>query len=193
LPARYAIHKLIVAQRRKAGLEKIDKDLKQAEALIGALVVRRPHDLREAWREAMGRGPTWRKLITTGLGMIAPAVRDGALHALGATRSILPGQDLRFTDAPPHYDFSHDTVTFEADAGRERVLCQISREALDDHFGADGLTREGRLNVFRKHRRDIEEMARFVYLHRPVPADGAVLITTAEVAGLRARRKAGPT
>src|SRR5579883_1438259 len=56
-PARYAVHKLIVAQRRKEGVAKIDKDLKQAEALIDALAARRPHDLRVAWGEAIGRGP----------------------------------------------------------------------------------------------------------------------------------------
>lgn len=184
-PARYAVHKLIIAQRRKEGHAKIDKDLKQAEALINALVIRRPHDLRDAWREAGGRGPKWRELMTTGLGMIAAPVRDGALHAFGKPRSILPGHSLHFTDAPPHYNFSRETVIFEAQAGRERVLCQISREALEDHFGADGLGREGRLDVFRKYRREIEEMARFVYLHKPVPADGAVLITTAAVDELR--------
>ncbi|MGH7105560.1 MAG: GSU2403 family nucleotidyltransferase fold protein, partial [Acetobacteraceae bacterium] len=188
-PARYAVHKLIVAQRRKEGSAKVDKDLKQAEALIDALVVRRPHDLRDAWSEAAGRGPKWRELLTMGLSMIVPAVRDRALHALGATRSILPGHDLHFTDAPPHYNFSNETVMFEAQAARERVLCQISREGLEDHFGADGLTREGRLDVFRKYRREIEEMACEVYLHRPVPADRAVLITSAEVAQLRQRLK----
>ena len=78
---------------------------------------------------------------------------------------------------------------FGAHAGRERVLCQISREALEDHFGADALTTEGRLDVFRKHRREIEEMARVVYLHRPVPANHTVLITTAEVAELRQQLK----
>jgi hypothetical protein len=188
-PARYALHKLIVAQRRKEGAAKVEKDLKQAEALIDALVVRRPQDLRDAWSEAVGRGPKWRELVATGLSMIAPTARDGALHVIGATRSILPGHDLRFTDAPPHYNFSRETVMFEAQAGRERVLCQISREALEDHFGADGLTREGRLDIFRKHRREIEAMARVVYLDRPVPADRAVLITTAEVTGFRAQLK----
>jgi len=188
-PARYAVHKLIVAQRRKEGAAKIDKDLKQAEALINALAARRPHDLRDAWNEAVGRGPKWREMSTTGLSMIAPAVRDRALHVFGAVRSILPGHDLRFADAPPHYNFSHETVMFEAQAGRERVLCAISREALEDHFGADGLTKEGRLDVFRKHRKEIQEMARLVYLDRPVPADGAVLITTAEVARLREQLK----
>ena len=188
-PARYAVHKLIVAQRRKEGAAKIDKDLKQAEALIDALAIRRPHDLRDAWNEAVGRGSKWRELVTKGLSMIAPAARDQALHVFGATRSILPGHDLRFTDAPPHYNFSHGTVMFEAQAGRERVLCAISREALEDHFGADGLTKEGRLDVFRKHRREIQEMARLIYLDGPVPADGAVLITTAEVAALREQLK----
>jgi hypothetical protein len=101
----------------------------------------------------------------------------------------LSGHDLRFVDAPPHYNFSHDTVMFEAQARHERVACQISREALDDHFGGDGLTKEGRLDIFRKHRKEIEEMARIVYLHRPVPADRAVLITTADVAGLRQQLK----
>ena len=189
LPARYAVHKLIVAQRRKEGHAKIDKDLKQAEALINALVVRRPHDLRDAWKQAAGRGPKWRELITTGLSRITAAVRDRALHAFGETRNILPDHGLHFTDAPPQYNLSRATAMFEAQAGRERVLCQISREALDDHFGADGPGRERGLNAFRKNRREIEELARIVYLYKPVPADGAVLITTAVVAELRHRTR----
>lgn len=188
-PARYAVHKLIVAQRRHEGAAKVDKDLKQAEALIAALVSRRPYDLRDAWNEAQSRGPKWRGLMIEGLSMIAPAVRDGALYVFGTTRSILPGHTLRFVDAPPHYNFSHDTVTFEAQAGQERILCQISREALEDHFDGDGLIKEGRLDVFRKHRKEIEEMARIVYFHRPVPADRTVLITSADVAGLRQQLK----
>ncbi|HXY98557.1 MAG TPA: GSU2403 family nucleotidyltransferase fold protein [Stellaceae bacterium] len=188
-PARFAVHKLIVAQRRKEGAAKVDKDLKQAEALIDALVARRPHDLKDAWNEAAGRGAKWRELMTKGLSMIAPAVRDRALHVFGAARSILPGSDLRFTDAPPRYNLSDETVRFEAQAGRERILCAISREALGDHFGADDPTKEGRLDVFRKHRKEIQEMARLVYLDRPVPADGAVLITTSDVAGLREQLK----
>jgi len=78
---------------------------------------------------------------------------------------------------------------FEALAGHERVLCQISREALEDHFCAGGLTKDGRLDLFRKHRREIEGMARIVYLHRPVSADRAVIIRTADVAELRQQLK----
>ena len=69
LPARYAAHKLIVAQRLKEGHAKIDRNQKQAEALINALVVRRPHDLRDAWREAGDRGRKWWELTTTGIGL----------------------------------------------------------------------------------------------------------------------------
>ncbi|MGH6974151.1 MAG: GSU2403 family nucleotidyltransferase fold protein [Stellaceae bacterium] len=184
-PERYALHKLIVAQRRRAGAAKIDKDIKQAQALIDTLARRRPADLRDAWGEAAGRGPKWRNLLTTGLGMIASKARDQALFVFGASRNIVPGLDLHFADAAPRYDFSREAVTFEAKAGGERVLCAISREALEGHFGADNLTKDQRLDVFRRCRREIQEMARLTYLNRPVPADGAILITTADVPSLR--------
>jgi hypothetical protein len=184
-PARYALHKLIVAQRRRAGAAKIGKDLSQAEALIDALALRRPTDLRAAWSEGVGRGKKWQGLLTIGLGMIASTTRDRALHALGAARNILPDHDLRFADTPPRHDFDRDVVVFPGEAGRGRVLCAISREALEDHFGADGSTKEDRIDAFRRHRREIQEMARLIYLDRPVPADGAVLITSADVQPLR--------
>ncbi|MDE2007751.1 MAG: DUF1488 family protein, partial [Rhodospirillales bacterium] len=145
-PARYAVHKLILAQRRREGMAKSDKDLKQAEALIAALARRRPHDLRAAWREAWGRGRQWRRLVATGLGMIAPGARDRALHVLGAARDIVPGQELRFADAPARENVADRTVMFEGRNGPEGVLCRISREALEDHFGANGRTRTGRLD-----------------------------------------------
>jgi hypothetical protein len=180
-PSRYALHKIIIAQRRRAGSAKVNKDLHQAEALLDALVARRPSELHDAWREALARGPTWRRLLTTGLGMISAKIRDRALHVFGATRSILPNHDLQFFDAPPRYDFSRDVVLFDGEAGRERVICAISREALDDHFGADGLGKQQRLELFRHNRKDIQETARIIYLNKPVPADGSVLITTADM------------
>lgn len=183
-PARYAIHKLIVAQRRRTGAAKIDKDLMQAQSLIDALAERRPSELKETWREAV-RGPKWRALLTAGLAMLDPKTRDRAVHTFGNARNILPGLDLHFMDASPHYDFGREVVVFFADSGGHRVLCAISREALEDHFGADGMTKEQRVEVFRKNRRAIQQMARLIYLDRPVPADGGVLITTADVPVLR--------
>lgn len=60
-PEAYAIHKLIVANRR-TGPDKIKsrKDMAQAALLIEALAEDRPDELREAYADAMERGPQWR-------------------------------------------------------------------------------------------------------------------------------------
>jgi hypothetical protein len=44
-PERYALHKLIVSRRRREGAAKIDKDVAQAEILLGILAERRKADL----------------------------------------------------------------------------------------------------------------------------------------------------
>ncbi|MCK6452896.1 MAG: hypothetical protein L6R19_18920 [Alphaproteobacteria bacterium] len=75
-PQRYALHKLIVAQRRAvASTAKARKDLAQAEALIDVLARRRPHELRDAWDEARSRGRKWREHLAKGLDLIAPEAR----------------------------------------------------------------------------------------------------------------------
>lgn len=63
-PEAYAIHKLIVADRR-AGPDQIKsrKDRAQAALLIAALAEDRPDELREACADAMDRGPQWRAHI----------------------------------------------------------------------------------------------------------------------------------
>jgi len=64
-PERFAIHKLIVADRRKGGPDqaKSRKDRGQAAFLISVLAEDRPDDLREAYDNARGRGPRWRERI----------------------------------------------------------------------------------------------------------------------------------
>ena len=187
-PERYALHKLIIAQRRRANPAKIKKDVEQAEALLAALAAHKAISLREVWNEAFSRGPKWQRLLAVGLGMIATHVRDQVLHAVGAIRGIVPGSDIQFADARPRYDFDRDIVIFPAEDTRgERVLCAISREALDDHFGTDGQTNDQRVETFRHHRQEIERMAREVYLHSTVPSDGSVLVKTADVPDLLKR------
>ncbi|KGJ01543.1 nucleotidyltransferase family protein [Paracoccus sphaerophysae] len=68
-PERFAIHKLIVADRRREGPEraKARKDRGQAAFLIELLAADRPDDLAEAWRDALGRGPRWRQRIEASL------------------------------------------------------------------------------------------------------------------------------
>lgn len=64
-PERFAIHKLIVADRRQGGPDAIKsvKDRAQAAFLARVLAEDRPDDLREAYEDAMGRGPQWRERI----------------------------------------------------------------------------------------------------------------------------------
>lgn len=63
-PEAYAIHKLIVANRRKGPDQlKSRKDRAQAALLIEALAEDRPDELREAYLDARDRGPQWRSHI----------------------------------------------------------------------------------------------------------------------------------
>ena len=68
-PERYAIHKLIVADRRKAGPDQLKsrKDRAQAALLIRALAEDRPDELREAYSAALDSGPRWGAHIAASL------------------------------------------------------------------------------------------------------------------------------
>lgn len=60
-PERFAIHKLIVADRRRKGDDslKAEKDRLQASFLINVLAEDRPDELWEAYQEARDIGPKW--------------------------------------------------------------------------------------------------------------------------------------
>ena len=67
-PERYAIHKLIVAQRRaETARGKAVKDLAQAESLIEVLGEDRPGELSLAYEAALQKGPKWRNAIAASL------------------------------------------------------------------------------------------------------------------------------
>jgi hypothetical protein len=189
-PERYAVHKLIISLRRRPGVAKRDKDLRQAEALLDALIQRRPESVKVAWEEASERGPKWRKLLLEGASHLGARVRDLTLKSIGQPREILPGMDLTFDNPPARYDSSRDVVSFTGTALGEDVACVVSREALDDHFGADGLDKNGRLESFLKNRSAIERLVRTKYLSRPVEEPEAVLLKTADVEELSAGRQA---
>jgi hypothetical protein len=73
-PERYAVHKLIVSQRRRGSDNpKVRKDLLQAEALIRILTEDRPAELRMAWQTARDNGPAWRTALDAALA-IRPAI-----------------------------------------------------------------------------------------------------------------------
>lgn len=79
-PERYAVHKLIVASRRRAdggSAIKRDKDVMQAELLFEALLeTRRASDLALVYNEAWGRGEGWQEGIRTGAGMMTMRGKD---------------------------------------------------------------------------------------------------------------------
>jgi hypothetical protein len=65
--------------------------------------------------------------------------------------------------------------------GERRVRCEISREALDDHFGGDG---EDKLAVFKANRATIEQEASRKYLAGRTEPAGAIFIRTGDLAGV---------
>jgi hypothetical protein len=75
-PERFAIHKLILARRRKTQQAKSDKDVQQAATLLQILLRKRPEDLKLGWQEAHGRGPTWRELLRAGAAQLPSTVRE---------------------------------------------------------------------------------------------------------------------
>jgi hypothetical protein len=68
--------------------------------------------------------------------------------------------DLSFPAPDERYDLDRQAVVFWGRDVETRIRCQISREALDDHFGGDG---KDKLAVFRGNRAAIEEVARRQY------------------------------
>ena len=68
-PERFAIHKLIVADRRRGGPDALKsvKDRAQAAFLISVLAEDRPDDLAEAYEAAIGNGVKWRDRIAASL------------------------------------------------------------------------------------------------------------------------------
>jgi hypothetical protein len=79
-PARFALHKLVVAPRRPASFQtKAEKDVKQAALVLEVLVDQRPGDLRIAWDDLCGRGAVWQRAAARGLLLLKR--RDPSTHA----------------------------------------------------------------------------------------------------------------
>ncbi|MGA2792022.1 MAG: GSU2403 family nucleotidyltransferase fold protein [Roseiarcus sp.] len=180
-PQRYAVLNFIVSRRLDEGSAKRDKDLRQAEALLEALAQKRPHELKLAWQEAYARGPKWRQLLAEGISQIDARARDWVVKVVDGRRSMIPGLDLTFSNPPARYDPVRDIVTFTGDALGSPVVCAISREALEDHFAADGVGEKGRVESFLRNRSKIELMARTKYMSWPVDEPGALLVKTMDV------------
>lgn len=180
-PERYAVHKLIIAPRRPAGVSKRDKDIHQAQALITILLEKRPHELKDVWEEAYARGKRWRLFLLRGTALLEMGIRDPLLKLLGRTRNILPGMDLTFESPAPRYDSRRDVVVSVGKSLGEPVECAVSRETLEDYFETNELSNAGRVASFMRNRSKIEGLLRTKYLSSPVEEPGAVLLKTLDV------------
>ena len=108
------------------------------------------------------------------------AEKDLQFSSVLAILDVLGMTDRRtlvFTESESRVD--SDGVVFWGRDGKARVRCRISRAALDDHFSdGDRLRPEA---AFKKHRSEIEALARRKYLLGHREPDGSVLIRTEDV------------
>jgi hypothetical protein len=77
IPARYAVHKLIVqGEREKSFRTKSSKDLRQAAALISYFAGHQPEELVQAWLDMVARGKGWENRARSGLQALVRAYPD---------------------------------------------------------------------------------------------------------------------
>lgn len=97
-PARFAVHKLIVASRRSThddGVAKSRKDLAQARKLIAVMFAQGGRaDLADAYMEAWDRGPHWRDALRTGIDLLE--VADDVRAALGLGVKKIGGDPAKY-------------------------------------------------------------------------------------------------
>jgi hypothetical protein len=86
-PARYALHKLVTAERRVAAFHsKTRKDLYQAEQLLTVLLQDRPGDVRAAWRAATEQPRKFLDQLRAGLARLPDALRRALEAAVSSRR-----------------------------------------------------------------------------------------------------------
>lgn len=81
-PARYALHKMLIAGERPASrIAKSNKDIRQAAALLSWLKENAEAQVQEAWNDMRSRGPGWVARLKQGhaaLVKVAPELEVGA-------------------------------------------------------------------------------------------------------------------
>lgn len=99
---------------------------------------------------------------------------SSALSILGVL-GLLDTRALNFPDPEPRYDSINEAVRFWGHDGTRRILCAITRDALDDHYKPE---RKDKLKTFEANRAAIEQEARRKFLAGAVESDSSVMIRT---------------
>ncbi len=89
---------------------------------------------------------------------------------------------LTFKESDFRWDFDRFAMVLHAYDGERRVICMISGEALEEHFGGK-LPREGMEAAFVINRAEIEEKARELYEAGAISKEGRVLLRSANFQG----------
>lgn len=105
---------------------------------------------------------------------------DIQLSTVRKILSVLGMTDPRvliFPEPTEYYDPNRLAVVFTGRDRDQRIVCAVSREALEDHFNAD---RKNLLKVFAVNRQQLEQKIRQKYLAGKVEADGSILLTSGD-------------
>ncbi len=104
-PERFAIHKLIVATRRRDdndGTAKSRKDRLQAVTLLDTMIGLRQHEtVADAYMEAWDRGPAWRNAMEESLRALDPDMADRLRQRLSDGVKALDGDPATYGLGPP--------------------------------------------------------------------------------------------
>src|SRR5215469_3433057 len=106
-------------------------------------------------------------------------IKPFALFIAERVQWSLEKHNLTFPKIDAKYIFDRMVVAFWGLDRKKRVLCAISRQALDDHFKGDAV--KDKLEVFKAHHETIEREARQKYLAGDTENDGSVLIRTEDL------------
>jgi transcriptional regulator with XRE-family HTH domain len=93
------------------------------------------------------------------------------LNVLG----LIDERKLNFTHEDPVYIADRMVVLFSAEDQDKKIRCEISHEALCDHYNGDS---RNLLQVFKENRFSIEHEIRRKYLANKFEKDGSILIKT---------------
>lgn len=158
-PERYAVHKLIVSQKRHAGSgAKARKDVQQARAIIWAMAEDRPYELRAAIAEADAMGGKWREALDLALA-------------------------VDFSMFTPHHLVGRSVVWFEAKALNGTVRFGITDETFSGHFDQNNDDDHSRSSVdaFHDNRAALEVVMRRKFRNQP---SREIVLTSDDLRGL---------
>ena len=99
------------------------------------------------------------------------------LNILGVL-GMIDQRRLDFPRVSAKYLFDRGVVRFIGQDGDKKVICEISREALNDYFHGEG---QDLLKTFKENRLAIEHEARRKYIDGKIDVEGIVLIKSEDL------------